>query len=785
MWFDCVLLQAQTKTEDLGNVWIITIDKSGSMKDGKSDSKFKDQCSYILSAIEKFRIDTFIDFNKDRFFVYHTGLFNQYKNKSIYSNVKIAGVLSSDSSFTDLFIHPYKNQYRLIKNFSQLKNIIATSLLRIPYVYKWSFVSQIRITALDKTLEYLSIWNLNDSYRNIYVLTITDDADANDQWKNDYRVIKSAKRARLEELNELQEKLIYNSLTGRGNGELEELFEDDRQGIHAYLYKYDSKQQKSDDKELVKDVISHLHVKHVGTNRIQIRLNEKEFSGYKAVYWQIDSIKVNGKIDSNHVPSKYFVGETEFNLSDDISDLKFNHIDIIGKIQVFYKDSILGFHYKDIPFSLQRKFVVSQAQHKSFVWLLFLMAMIVICCLLYYFVILPRKAIFILYLPDSRKLSVRHGHLCFYPSQIPLLLQTNYGHQHDYLINNNSNIIVDTIQDLKISDNKILVVSKVPLNLENPVFIADIHDRYMDCSSEMSDALKYDYKLTIQHYLVHRYSKQNARLSQFTRWLFDITNSLLPRYYYEINVSKAYSQYTIESSLRSHTLFLLDFQTASKHCDAIVERILQTYYSNRKYGRADAIISVSTNGEQKTSIDICLIEQKHNGVPSISNVNHIYHYSSTDKFSHEEFVDIINNLKKHLRYTLNIKKISVLDHVDGNISTSDIAHFNVSRPVYSRFILFIEANEKHQTQLVYSPFVPYCKFVSLRPTQHTGYLYDAITPKSDARKNQLWLLSNDIIRINTGTIQRLEFDSIEDSPTAIVLGQNKINIVNNNTYNNI
>lgn len=763
---------AQPMTEDLGNVWVVTIDKSGSMKDGKSDSKLRDECAYVLYVIDQYC--EYIDFKKDRFFIYHTGLHNQYQ-KGVRNSTILKNALSLDSTFTDLFVHPYGEQYRSFKNYKHLRQVLSASL-RTDFIYQWSFVSQIRVTALDKALGYLSEHNLNDSYQNIFILTITDDADANDQWKNDYRAIKSANRARLEELNDLQERLIYNGLTGRGNGELEELAVDDKRGIHVYMYKYSSKQQLFDDRNLANEVSSCLSIEHTGANKLLVGLNKKEFQGMSVVYWQIDSIKVNGKLDTAHVHHKYLIGDAQLSLSDDISSLNFNRIDIVGKVQVYYQDSILGYHYKDVPFYIKGKYVASQKQHKSFVWLIGLMILVLISMVVYYFAILPQKIIFSIYLPDNKKVIVKHGYRVSYPSQVSLLLQTNYRNQQDYLINNNSYISVEQIEDLNIADKKILVVSKVPLNLENPVFIADVYTRYIDCSAEMADALRFDYSQSMQSRLVKHYNNQTSQFSNFIRWLFDMVNKLCPRYYYEINPSDAQTQYTIESPLRSHTLFLIDLQKAPKDYNPIVEKILGTYYSNRKYGKAEAVLSVNKSDAEETVIDICLIEQKINGVPCVSNVSHIYHCRIKESISNEELDIVVNRLKKLLHHSVGTRRIVVINKLDDVLGVNDICHFTVSKPVYSRFIVFIEANEKRRSQLVYSPFVPYSKFVSLHPTKYAGYLYDAIFPMSNLYIAKLRRLSNDIIRLNSGTIQRLEFEGNEEYPTAIILGQNKINI---------
>lgn len=773
-------LNAQLKTEELGNIWVITIDKSGSMKDGITQSTFNKECDNLLKVLDGFKLNKLIDFEKDKFCIFHTGLYNQYSNNSpTPQKTHISEVLKSNKSFTELFIHHNAKQLRTIENYAQLKKIISDDL-KLPFRYRWSFVSQIRVTALEKTLNYLSQHNLNNSYQNIYILTITDDADANDQWKNDYRVIKSiqknGKRIRLEELNELQEKLIYNPLTGHGNGELEEICENDKNRIHAYLYKYSSKQQLRDHSELIAAIRSEITIKHVEEKSIRITLNQKNFSGDSVVFWQIDTIAINNQNIQKHRPQKYSSNDIDIQLSDAISNIKFNQVDIIGKVQVSYQDSILGAHYKDIPFVINDKFIASQAQYTSFVWTILLLVFALVSYLVYYFVILPKQVVFSMYLPNNNKVSIRHGHILSYPSQVPLLLVTKHHNLVDYVVNNNSNITVSKVNDLNITDNKIIVLSKAPLNLENPVFIADVYERYIDCSSEMADALKYDYAHTIQSYLVHQYNQQNSQLSQLTHWLFNIANSLYPKYYYEINISNIPSQYTIESPLRSRTLFLLDFQNPSTHHDRITENILKTYYSDRKYGKADIIIAAHHNAEDKTSIDICLIEQKNNGVPCIANVNHIYHYTSNNKIPNEELNGIIKDLKKEIHKTFGIKKIVILEKINTSNNSYNLQNFSISQPTYNKFILFIEANDKQKSQLVYSPFVPYSKFVSLHPSKYSGHLYEAITPSALHNKAQSRMLSNEIVRINSGTIQRLEFQGPKNNPTSIILGTNQINI---------
>lgn len=783
--FSLFPLNAQAKTENLGNIWIITIDKSGSMKDGLTQSTFNKECNNLLNTLDDFKLNALIDFNKDRFFIFHTGLYNQYQKPFSKTEKKhISDVLKSDKSFTELFIHPHGAQLRTIDNYTQLKKLISSEM-KLPFRYRWSFVSQIRVTALDKTLNYLSQRNLNNSYQHIYILTITDDADANDQWKNDYRVIKSVqkngKRIRLEELNELQERLIYNPLTGRGNGELEEICENDKNRIHAYLYKYNSKQQLKDETELIAAISSKIAIKHVEKKSIRITLNKKNFSGDSIIYWQIDTMVINNKINQKHHPQKQVSNEIVIPLSDAISNIKFNHIDIIGKVRISYQDSILGAHYKDIPFVINDRFIASQAQHTSFVWTILTLVLAFVGFLVYYFVILPKQVIFSMYLPNNNKVSIRHGHILSYPSQVPLLLLTRNENQVDYVVNNNSNIIVSKVNDLNITDNKIIVVSKAPLCLENPVFIADVHERYIDCSSEMADALKYDYAQTIQSYLVRQYNQQqDSQLSRLTRWLFNLANSLYPIYYYEIDIANIPSQYTIETPLRSRTLFILDFQNPSTHSDWIAENILNTYYSNRNYGKADIIIAAYPNTWDTTSIDICLIEQKNNGVPCIANVNHIYHYTSSNKIPNEELNSIINDLKKEIRKTFGIMRIVILDKINTPNNAYNPQSFSILQPVYNKFILFIEANDKQKAQLVYSPLLPYRKFVSLRPSKYSGHLYEAITPYALHNNAQCRMLSNDIVRINSGTIQRLEFQGPKDNPTSIILGTNQISIETKN-----
>lgn len=777
----CVTLQShgQPTMQELGNIWIVTIDKSGSMKDNKSNYQFEQDCKSTISIIDNFGIKDKINFARDVFYIYNTGVCSTpYKQYLSMGKQAVVDALEKDGPFYDLFIHPFLINHRL-NNYKQLQGVIKDNLLHQPYIYRLSFVSQIRVAALQKTLELLDKKHLNNSYNNIYILTITDDADANDQWQNDYRLIKRASRNRLDEINSSQNKLIYNPLNQRGGGILEELNYNDSKSIHAYLYQYQSEQQISDCIIESSQISENISITNIQDQNLKTTLCKQECKAYQTVYWQIDSVIINGKtIPTNtgtHNPDKYIKTHIPKDL---LSDININTVSLYGNVQALYRDSILGSHYRLIPFETHRHLCTS-TQNKIQQILLCILILFLSCLLLYLLIIRPRTLIFKIYLNDSRIVSVLRGYSNSYKRCVPIFLQISCNNNtSSYLVSHHHHIKQKHVKGLSITTDKLVIVSRVPLPMPNSVFIGDVYDAFIDHSADIPEALLFDYNHSIQKKLIDLYKHSGNRSSQIWHLLIQMANRFYPKYYYWTSETIENTQIVLESPLKKGTLFVLDRNQQCETGDSKIEQILQSYYHTHSLHQADILISKTLNKAQNTiDLDVCSMENPEKGVRSIKNVTHLYHY----EFDNEtRQIDLITReLIRHLKKSYKKERILCFNHTYLDTYNQHL-NFNIHHPELKSFIIFIEESGQKKSQVVYSPFKVETQFVSLKSTNTGGYLYISPLPSikimgSDFKPTRL---GNNTVRINTGTTYRLEFitNQRKTKITTIYLGQNKINI---------
>lgn len=776
----CVTLQtpAQPTMQDLGNIWIITIDKSGSMKDNKSNYQFEQDCKNTISIIDNFGIKNKINFARDVFYIYNTGVCSTpYKQYISMGKQAVVDTLEKDGPFYDLFIHPYFTNHRL-NSYKQLQRLIKDNLLHQPYIYRLSFVSQIRVAALQKTLEILDKKHLNESYNQIYILTITDDADANDQWQNDYRLIKRASRNRLEEINSSQNKLIYNPLSQRGGGILDELNYNDSKSIHAYWYQYQSKQQISDCVIESSQVSENISITNIQDQNIQATLCEQDSKAYRTVYWRVDSVIINGKTISTNTktysPNHYINIHIQ---KDILSDISINTVSLYGNIQAMYRDSILGSHYKLVPFE-KNTHIYTSTQKVFIQTILCILTLLLLYLLLYLLIIRPRTIVFKIYLSDNRIVSVLRGYSKSYKRCVPIFLQTMCNNTSNYLISHHHYIKQSHVKGLSITADQLVIVSRVPLPLPNSVFIGDVYDAFIDHSADIPEALLFDYNHSIQKKLIDLYKHSGNRSNQIWHFLIEMANRFYPKYYYWTNNAIEDTQLILESPLKKGTIFVLDMNQQCKTGLSQIEQILQSYYCVHSLPHADILISKTLNEEKNTiEIDVCSLENPEKGVRSIKNVTHLYHYEFENNTRHTNI--IVRELKRHLKESYKRDRILYFNHTHSDRCNQHLC-FNIRQSKLKCFILFIEESEQKMSQVVYSPFRPETPFVSLKSTNTGGYLYKSPLPsikmiRCDFEPTRL---GNDTVRINTATTYRLEFikNQRKTKITTIYLGQNKINI---------
>ena len=168
----------------MGDIWIITVDKSGSMVGAKRDvsSITKSTTNRLLKS----NVFDSADFTQDRFLFLISGFqFNKYIG---HGNSFIQSTPFEESLIhpTDSILHSFSNKEQLVNHIA--KEVMSTKQFK--YSYDYSFVSLLRTFSIVHAVEFLIENNEAANFDNLYVMSITDDADQNDQWRMDYRNLK-------------------------------------------------------------------------------------------------------------------------------------------------------------------------------------------------------------------------------------------------------------------------------------------------------------------------------------------------------------------------------------------------------------------------------------------------------------------------------------------------------------------------------------------------------------------------------------------------------------------
>ncbi|MBQ7209969.1 MAG: hypothetical protein IJS05_03635, partial [Paludibacteraceae bacterium] len=172
-----------TDVDLLGDIWVIVLDGSRSM------TKFSAETA-ITGKLKTTGIIGLPNYQHDHFRFYVSGLYPAEKvSRSQIKAKEMRSILSRKESFTDLLIHDTPlTSYNKLRTYKSARDLLA-SLSRLvancDFPYGYSYVSQIRLCALDKITK--EIRDNGVAFRNIYIVTLTDESDVDDQWRTDYR----------------------------------------------------------------------------------------------------------------------------------------------------------------------------------------------------------------------------------------------------------------------------------------------------------------------------------------------------------------------------------------------------------------------------------------------------------------------------------------------------------------------------------------------------------------------------------------------------------------------
>ena len=762
--------------DTLGNVWIVTIDNSGSMRDMpgyEGKAPVSAVVSTVVANLKKQDFYDAIDFKHDRFIFYSSGL--SY-DESIGHGNEMAVMPDLDTSFihhTDSSFHRLKDRKALIDHIHGLMNNAVKN--KEAFNHDLSFVSQIRTFSVVKTIKLLKETGQNMDFNTLKLITITDDADQNDQWRTDYRNLSVGDRLTKgrkpisQRTRETIEKYVFNELTGVGEGVFRQIFADEKSFHHTWLYEYVSRDSMSD--TLRRNV---LRVDARDGKRMAFVPRHLYFEEDSLCFYGVDSVVVNGVAHQ--------IGEN-FNERYEASfpyrnGLRFNDVKVYGSVQFKYDDAIYGPHYKKV------RFVQEQSVPSGFWVVVFTLLGIIAGALgagylIYRFLLLPRSVIAGLYSGNGSEVEVKRGFRYQWKNEvIPVVhYETDGDSIRNVLIRKCRNVISGAAaggyggKDLLICSRYRLNVSEVDLE-HNSMEDLDMH--YACQTGNYPDLLRDRYRKTA---ISRMRARLNSSSNPAVRWWCSSVISALNRwcneYYYYFHDISRYDSICFESpALLTDKKFIAESESVLERASSdiekmIVDKALTIYYNDPQVASYDALLcyDVYCGKEYWNIIQLDDPTVLHN---SLKSAFVVYRYVKDA----DEANRLVNQkmLMDYARKSMRRYSIGVLNCAGVNVN--EIIRFNITAVPVPGFISMIEATRKPKAMLLYSPFkdgfIKY-KYVSLKTRYLDGHLYLSFLPYkyvkadpelSDAGYDQmLRQLSAEVIRTNDWTSGKMIFEN--------------------------
>ena len=781
-----------TDLDSLGNIWIITVDKSGSMLwNSQQQYTFANRIP-IASSVARRLVDkpifNKINYDRDRFIFFNSGILqvvdlNQLKSQSRF-----------DTSFihhTDETLHSFKDQKSLVAH-------IQNQLERGDYVYTYSFVSQIRLFSIIKGLDFVKEKNLTDNFNHLWLITITDDADQNDQWMNDFKTVKKFAPKKIIDVNELTTKYLYNPFNSKSDisksGTLNEKYIDESEIPHINFYEYKTTQSAT---AVADSVNSFLSIQAVKDYAVILKTAKSRFQNDSILLFYIESIVID---DSSYSVRKYFTDTITISakLKNGFNN---NKILVNGYFQVQYTDSILGNHFKKYEFKQSASFpstYLTNFKRRSGIAL----AILLLFLAAYFTVISPRKKLFTIYDSHEGKYTGRKGSWLFghyrYWKKIEnsiLSFVLNKENKLNSISKKHKNLIFEN-KKFRLDEKAILIVSPSQLTIENQdlIFIKpfttenDIEEHHE--AKDYNHMLKSLYQRSIQFQLFRIAKKIKFKNSQFFSSVLSFSNFFFKRYYYLVTLSeKDFKNTSISfscSNFRNRT-FTIEFssvkteKTKDENATRNIACLNDFFSSESMY--ADGLIAVHLFDGH---INWNVLKLEHQN--SLRKVYHLFHFkqkcedgtainSETIKSNVSLLLKLskngstsFTNLKTYitaseetatgLQIGNSIKLLSETFFVAENKN-----NFSFIKSVFQNFLYLVEAKdtEKRIAKQLYSPFKNGLQVEVITKTPVGDYhLYSCLVPEfveKDFKEKYSVKIADNIFSFATTRDLQLTIDS--------------------------
>jgi len=691
--------------DSLGNIWVVTIDKSGSMLNGTNAGAI---ATSVSKRLVNNKILDDINFNKDKFIFFNSGYF--------WDNAKgLGNEISKATRFDTSFIHETDNQLHIFGCKNELTEHIRNIVAQNNYSYKLSFVSQIRVFSIVKAIGFLKQHNENKNYKSIKIINITDDADINDQWLTDYKNLKKWAPNKVKEVGNITSKYIFNILNGRGYGNLDEVFADEKETPHIWIYDYTTKQS-LDETASIENVFK---ITALDGATIQFIPIINTYNNDEILFFSIDSVKINTK---NNIVNQRFNNTINLNFNYG-NNFRKNKIQVFGSFQVQYIDSIWGEHYKKHYFSQSEDLPTA---YRNVTILRAEITLLILFCifLIYWLIILPNKKLFVIYGNQGKKYVIKRGYKYQWAkNSIPVLSCVSNENNLSVICKKHQNIKTHDFNEIFDTKNCFLICSNQKLFSEETVKenkisfnrTKDENGKAIDIE-EFYNARSREYPVLLKH-IFHRtliFKAQNSFCNssklfvrKIGKIIVSICNLFSPQYYYAIP-TKTNNDISFRHSTLHHSKFIIEYSRTKINCITDINQkfnisCLNAYYESTSNKRFDALICYGTS-EDTIFWNVLIPEYEKDNSVSLKSAFNTYHYKQTlTKDTENQIPQNLILLSKEVKNRLgncNRLKVFKID-VLSQENTYDFAITKVSCP---GFLYLIEDTTEQKSFRLYSPF---------------------------------------------------------------------------------
>lgn len=332
--------------DSLPDLWIVTIDMSGSM----TGSSVQPNLAYVPDSLDVL-VSAFGNNEKDRFVLFSSGaekndLLRAGRNQKTYSDKELINYLIHEKNLTPVGFSFIRNAIQKICNNSS------------GFSYDMSFTSLVRpltIYSLAKVKEFDFL-----PYGRVYHVLVTDDGDINDQWMQDYKWMKKWARKHFLCFNDILPTVASSEydFTSRKSGKFIEKKAFDKKQPHVYLTQYVTFQEANPDCLVALDSL--FEVVELRDDRLKLQMGP---CGDSVKLMYVASCKINGHlVEVNQYLYRSDTIEVAFDKS--FVNTFHNTVFVSGSYQELYRDCVLGLRYRVVPREgeLPQKYITSETR---------------------------------------------------------------------------------------------------------------------------------------------------------------------------------------------------------------------------------------------------------------------------------------------------------------------------------------------------------------------------------------------------------------------------------------